>query len=546
MRKPIILLLILISIGIVLSGCANTTITTTHIESTPFNVISTANSAQNNTVKQETANIKAVYLVLQNSGMLSQDELKQRTEVAVVNSFDELKKYIDEKVPILIDKDAINMIENGWLQKEPQKKYPIVLVGYNDSLYSFREKMPAFGIKGPQIDWTKTSLEPGFSVWMLREENASSKSAFMRGYKVKPTVELILNVTNALLENKIPDYIVEDRDESQDKVISPIKREENLTSIEYPNLNNESNLKVTMPLKEGWTATRLTWERPQDFEYNEIKNKPITEFYEYYIYNEKKEEIGWFGTIGRYHDSDNSSFPNHLQFKDVRYNGPTRFGRGKIYLLQLDLPKDERTKDRDSFREYYALIPINGENIAYNFYLKVPEKENVNDTLDSMKDILVTEDDIEEQVRELFKGDKTTPENTTEIINLITYIDWSKYAKKNIQEFSETMMWLGNLKISNEDMLMNILNATNGLDGAYTDAYCSAVKKLFFNNKEMFVKVLVYIDDEQVKLISSFVHYDCNSEEANQVEDYLKNITDSSSAVAKEVNKAKLFLEAFK
>lgn len=200
----------------------------------------------------------------------------------------------------------------------------------------------------------------------------------------------------------------------------------------------------------------------------------------------------------------------------------TKLGKGKIYLLQLDLPKDERTKDRNSFQEYYAILPINNENLAYNFYLKVPYNENVNDTLETMKDILVTSDDIEEQVRELFKGDKTTSENTAEIINLITYIDWSKYAKLNIQEFSETMMWLGNLKIGNEDMLMNILNATNGLDGAYTDAYCSAVKKLFFNNKEMFVKALVYIDDEQVKLISSFVHYDCNSEEVNQVEDYIK------------------------
>lgn len=546
MRKPIILLLILISIGIVLSGCANTTITTTHIESTPFNVISTANSAQNNTVKQETANIKAVYLVLQNSGMLSQDELKQRTEVAVINSFDELKKYTDEKVAILIDKDAINMIENGWLQKEPQKRYPIAVIGYNDSLYSFREKLSGFGIKGPKVEWDEKTLEHGFSVWMLREENASSISAFMHGYKVKPTVELILNVTNALLENKIPDYIVEDRSDNQDKVISPIKREENLTSIEYPNLNNENNQKVTMPLKEGWTATRLTWERPKDFEYNEIKNKFITEFYEYYIYNEKKEEIGWFGTIGRYHDTDNSSFPNHLQFKDIRYKGMTKLGKGKIYLLQLDLPKDERTKDRDSFMEWYAIVPINNESLAYNFYLKVPYNEKVNDTLEIMKDILVTNEDIEAQVRELFKGNGTTSESTEKIVALVPYINWSKYGKENLDGFSNTMMWLGNLKISSKDTMVNILNATNGLDGAFTDAYCSAVKNLFFSNKDVFLEGLNDIDDDQLKIISSFIHYDCRPEEANKVKDYFRNISESNNETLMEADRAKRFLEAFK
>lgn len=309
MRKLVLLLIFQICFAMVLSGCSNTsTAVTTHVESTTKSSILTIGDASNGTIKQKTANVKAVYLVPQNGGVLSLNELKQHTEVAVVNSFDELKKSVDKKVAILIDKNAIDKIELGWLQQESQKKYPIVLLGYNNSLYSFREKLSGFGIEGPKVEWDEKTLEPGFSVWMLREETSSSKSAFMHGYRVKPTIELILEVTNALLENKTPDYIVEDRSDNQEKVISPIKREENLTSIEYPNLNNENNQKVTMPIKEGWTVTKLTCKKPQEFEYNEYKNKSITESYEYYIYNEKKEEIGWFGIIGRYHGTDDSSF----------------------------------------------------------------------------------------------------------------------------------------------------------------------------------------------------------------------------------------------
>ena len=145
-------------------------------------------------------------------------------------------------------------------------------------------------------------------------------------------------------------------------------------------------------------------------------------------------------------------------------------------------------------------------------------------------------DGIEVQVHKLFKGNKTTLKDIGKIINLIPDINWSKYAENNSDEFFRLMECMGKLEINDKSMMTKILNATNGLDGAYTDAYCSAVKNLFFNNKDMFVKALVDIDDEQIELISSYIHYGCNPDEANNIKNYFRNVSEP---------KAILFLKNF-
>ena len=153
----------------------------------------------------ESIEVKAVYLISKYDLQLAEDDLKKHPEVIVTDNFNKLKSLTGKKVAIWIDKNAIDKVEQGWLQKAPQKNYPIVLVGYNDALYSFREKLVGFGIHGPKIDWETKKLEPGFSVWKLKEETESSKSAYMDGYETPLTVQAILDVTNMLLEDRYPD-----------------------------------------------------------------------------------------------------------------------------------------------------------------------------------------------------------------------------------------------------------------------------------------------------------------------------------------------------
>jgi hypothetical protein len=146
-------------------------------------------------------NPKAVYLVSKDGGQLSQKNIQQHPEVLVVNSFQNLAKVIKENkdIDIWIDKNATNLVESGWLLKEPQKYNLLVLIGYDNSLYSFREQLH-LGIHGPRVDWNTTKVGNGFSVWFLTESTADSKRAKMKGYSDKITVENIIKSSSSLLQ----------------------------------------------------------------------------------------------------------------------------------------------------------------------------------------------------------------------------------------------------------------------------------------------------------------------------------------------------------
>jgi hypothetical protein len=143
--------------------------------------------------------IPAIYLV-QGQGQLAASDLRSHPEVMVTHSFDEFKQHSQAKVALWVDKNAVSLVNMDWLHQAPQKYYPLALIGYNDALYSFRERLAGFPISGPAIDWSTATLEPGFSVWMIREETSSSLSTYMKGYAQPPTVDAILTITNALLK----------------------------------------------------------------------------------------------------------------------------------------------------------------------------------------------------------------------------------------------------------------------------------------------------------------------------------------------------------
>jgi hypothetical protein len=91
--------------------------------------------------------IRAVYLV-RGRGQLSPDDLQKHPEVLVTNSFDELKQHAQKPVALWIDKNAVRLLRaqeptSGarWLDQAPQADYPIVLVGYSNTLFSFRENL---------------------------------------------------------------------------------------------------------------------------------------------------------------------------------------------------------------------------------------------------------------------------------------------------------------------------------------------------------------------------------------------------------------------
>jgi hypothetical protein len=149
--------------------------------------------------------VTTIYLLPKNGGQLTKGEIGKYPEVISVTSFDELKRLATERTAIWIDKDAVELVDLNWIQDKAESKVPLVLVGYNNALYSFREKLPVFGIQGPYVDWSKEKLEPGFSVGMLRETTSTSTSAFIKGYEATLDIKQLLSTSNMLLEGKLPE-----------------------------------------------------------------------------------------------------------------------------------------------------------------------------------------------------------------------------------------------------------------------------------------------------------------------------------------------------
>ena len=146
---------------------------------------------------------KVIYLAPKDGGQLTTDDINKYPEVIRVSDFNKFKKLVSKNTAIWIDKDAVDLLDLNWVQKEAESKIPIVLIGYNNALYSFREKLSGFGIVGPNVDWSQENLESGFSIWMLKSETNSSTFSFMEGYDLSPSVKQILSITNNLISDKL-------------------------------------------------------------------------------------------------------------------------------------------------------------------------------------------------------------------------------------------------------------------------------------------------------------------------------------------------------
>ena len=150
--------------------------------------------------------VKAVYF-FQKEAQLSSEDLQAHPEIVVVQSFDEFKKYARQKMALWIDKSAtpFNADQEKWINEAPQTFYPIVLVGTSDTLNAFKNLLRLCCFLGPAGDYPGYNA-PGLSVIQWKKTNQPDYHAviLLQGYSQKPTVQSILEITNALLDGKLP------------------------------------------------------------------------------------------------------------------------------------------------------------------------------------------------------------------------------------------------------------------------------------------------------------------------------------------------------
>jgi len=140
---------------------------------------------------------KAVYFVSR-QGELSLQDLQAHPEIVAVHTFADFKKAASRKMALWIDRSAtpFDSEQGEWINEAPQMYYQIVLIGTSEMLHAFRDLLNICCFSGP-ADYLGMDA-PGFSV----SQNDPDNNGFSQRYDQKPTVQSILDITNALLEGK--------------------------------------------------------------------------------------------------------------------------------------------------------------------------------------------------------------------------------------------------------------------------------------------------------------------------------------------------------
>lgn len=141
--------------------------------------------------------IKAVYFV-QGIGQLDPADLESHPEVIVTDKFDEFKEFAKSKVSLWIDINSIDLVDLKWLGEDPQKYYPVVVVGNSKDECMFFGSLQYFPFEVPPPENGNDCKDPspGFSVNILKADLSGN----MQGFNKTPTVQTLLDVSNPLLE----------------------------------------------------------------------------------------------------------------------------------------------------------------------------------------------------------------------------------------------------------------------------------------------------------------------------------------------------------
>jgi hypothetical protein len=147
------------------------------------------------------ARMRAAYLV-KPPGQLSQADLDRHPEIFVTASFAAFQQAARRRIGLWIDKDALTLVDSTWLDQSPQSAYPIIVIGYNDTLRSFRDGLTICCFQGP-ANPDYSASEPGFSVILRRSGEMGAPTIMLQGFKQIPRVDDILRLSNDLLDGNI-------------------------------------------------------------------------------------------------------------------------------------------------------------------------------------------------------------------------------------------------------------------------------------------------------------------------------------------------------
>lgn len=118
--------------------------------------------------------------------------------------------------------------------------------------------------------------------------------------------------------------------------------------------------------------------------------------------------------------------------------------------------------------------------------------------------------DAERIVADLFKENATNEEDIKKLFATLPGINWSEYERYTDGKAMDLIQWLYRRGMTDSEEILSIMNATDGLDGAFSEGYAAILDNAFMNGPEDFIKCLAQLDSAKAERVDAYVAYDCD------------------------------------
>lgn len=158
------------------------------------------------------------------------------------------------------------------------------------------------------------------------------------------------------------------------------------------------------------------------------------------------------------------------------------------------------------------------EPLPIETFISIQETNDQNDPTNSINNTVFDDPkyDEEKRVYELFNQEVINKEDEKEIIRLLSDIDWIEYYRLTDGDL-KLMEWILQLEITESDDVLQLLNATNGLDGAMADTYSSIMGNLLEKNMETFISCMTQLNEAKAEIVYNLIGYDLSYDDQGGV-----------------------------
>jgi hypothetical protein len=121
-------------------------------------------------------------------------------------------------------------------------------------------------------------------------------------------------------------------------------------------------------------------------------------------------------------------------------------------------------------------------------------------------------------------------------------LNWTVYAGLYGKEAPDLLAWLYSQVFSDEKDIFRVLQATKGLDGAYSEGYASILAGIYDREPEKLIRQLAKLPEQKIDQVADLLAYGLSYFDMGPIKTELQELTESSSLSEREQTSARVVL----